>query len=70
MKNAKLNILELGHALSRSEMRKLKAGSGSGNCFTCYNGKCISYFGTCCTGWTQCDSNGSFCLLSGAGCGA
>ena len=65
----KVSFDELGNTLTRTEMKAIVAGSGGGNCFTCYNGKCISYFGTCCTGWTQCDSNGSFCMLSGAGCG-
>jgi len=34
MKNPKLNLVEFGHTLDRSEMRKLMAGSSSGSCTT------------------------------------
>lgn len=57
MKKKTFNFLDFGHALGRSEMKKLMAGSGSDNCngkaceitsgcFTARNSNCVPQGGT------------------------
>ena len=46
MKTKKINLEELGQTLSRSEMKKVMAGSGDGTCYsqTCSDG-CVAIGG-------------------------
>lgn len=55
MNKHKINLNEIKGALTRSEMRKIMAGSADATC-SCPNGKSVS-----CSGGCSADANGTYC---------
>ena len=65
----KISFYELENTLTRTEMKKIKAGSGNNNCFACLGGVDCHPAGPGVLGWTGCDdSSGTSCKPGGSTC--